>query len=472
MQKIVEWFIPADRISNRTDRELAWIFVFTHLFGPILAQPMWLYLYYASSTLSGPLAILMTATWSFSLLPFILRHTGQIRLVALMSFQLLAMISLYAAYNYGGFNSPFIPWLIVSLLLGLFYQSRDYATVLLLFSADVIVFILLVNYTEPPRVASLSQLEILGWLSTASATIYITWMALYYSRVVGMKSELEAEAEKSRQTSIELEHARAKAEELGRQRSRFFAKMSHELRTPLNAIIGYSEIMLEELEDRDKAEDLRKSDVSRIKAAGKHLLSLVSRVLDINTIEQGNESIEVGRVSMKSIADEVSATAIPGVKKSGSQFIVSCTPEDHILETDATKLRQILINLLSNAAKFTKDGVVKLDMSIISQANEEILKATVRDTGIGISADGLTRIFGNYEQAEVGTVADYGGTGIGLAISQRFAQLMGGEITVKSIHGRGSSFTLWIPTRYRSPIAPKSPAPTRGPGTEFQGLPA
>lgn len=452
MKKIIDWFIPVHKINNRTDHELAWIFVFTHLFGPVLAQPMWIYLYYTTGTLTVPLTVLIAATWSFTLLPYMLRLTGRIKLVTMLSFQLLAMISLFAAYFYGGFNSPFIPWLIVSLLLGLFYQSREYVTVLCLFTVDVLIFILIELYTDDPAPVSLDQLAILGWLSTVSATIYVTWMALYYSRIVGMKSEFEAEAERSREASIELEQARATAEELGLQRSRFFAKMSHELRTPLNAIIGYSEIMLEELEDQEDAPaESRKADVSRINAAGKHLLSLVSQVLNFSEIEKGAVTFDVDRFSLRSICDEVSATAIPNISKSGSRFIATCPTTDYFLETDATKLRQILINLLSNAAKFTKNGVVKLELSILRHQDEEILKASVRDTGIGISAEGLTRIFGDYEQAELETMANYGGTGIGLSISQRFAQLLGGEITVRSIVGCGSCFTLWIPTRYQPP---------------------
>ena len=472
MRKIIEWFIPDHKINNRTDHELAWIFVFTHLFGPVLAQPMWIYLYYATDTLAGPLMILVAATWSFTLLPYLLRVTGRIKLATMLSFQGLAMISLFAAYFHGGFNSPFIPWLIVSLLLGLFYHSREYATVLCLFTVDVVVFALIVLFKDVPQVVSLDQLAILGWLSTASATTYVTWMALYYSRIVGMKSELEAEAEKSRQASVELEKARATAEELGHQRSRFFAKMSHELRTPLNAIIGYSEIMLEELEDMGAPDDSRKSDVSRSNAAGQHLLSLVSRVLDFGDIEKGDLNVDVNRVSLRSICDEVSATAIPSVNKSGSKFIATCPKTDKILETDATKLRQILINLLSNAAKFTKNGVVKLELKTIPHEDGEILKASVQDTGIGISAEGLSRIFGAYEQAEAETMANYGGTGIGLSISRRFAQLMGGEITVKSIVGRGSCFTLWIPTRYRPPVGVEPPATDRPDETDFQGFAA
>lgn len=457
MTRLIEWFVPTDKIANRTDRDLASIFIFTHLCGPLLAQPMWAYLWYATTAAKPPLLMLIVMTWSFVLLPFILRWTGRIRLVAMLSFQLLAVTSLFAAFHYGGFNSPFLPWLIVSLLLGLFYQSRNYLTVLGLFALDVALFVFLVTYYEQSASISIDQMDILGWLSISSATVYVTWMALYYSRIVGLKSELESEVEKSRQTSIELERARTTAEDLGIQRSRFFAKMGHELRTPLNAIIGYSEILLEDLEYAGRKDDSRQADVLRIQAAGKHLMSLVSHVLDDNALTDGADRIEVSAVALREICDAVTATVMPNVEKAGNQFIVTCHDPSYILETDATKLRQVIINLLSNAAKFTKNGVIKLDLAVIAQADRTILRAAVSDTGIGMSPEGLSRIFRNYEQAEVETVAQYGGTGIGLALSQHLAQLMGGEISVKSVPGRGSCFTAWIPTRC-DPIASPPPA--------------
>ena len=179
MSTLVEWFIPADRFANRTDRELASTFVFTHVFGPLLAQPMWAYLWYATTASKLPLLVLIVMTWSFELLPLVLRYTGRIRLTAMLSFQLLAITSLFASFHYGGFNSPFLPWLIVSLLLGLFYQSRNQLAVLGIFALDVAFFAILVSRTGHASSISLDQLDMLGWLSIGSATVYVTWMALY-----------------------------------------------------------------------------------------------------------------------------------------------------------------------------------------------------------------------------------------------------------------------------------------------------
>lgn len=448
MVKLIKLFLRPNTIANRTDRELAFVFIFTHLFGPLLVQPMWAYLWYITTDEKQHLILLMGMTLSFAALPFFLHWTGRIRLLSMISFQMLAGTSLFASFHYGGFNSPFLPWFIVSLLLGLFYQSRNYQIVLGLFTIDVVIFAVLVMNNEYRQSISISQMDILGWLSIGSATIYVTWMALYYSRIVGLKAELEGEVERGRLASEKLESARATAEELGRQRSKFFSKMGHELRTPLNAIIGYSEILIEDLEDEGQKEDPHHADLVRIRAAGKHLMSLVSRVLDNDTIIQGDDHIEVSSVQLCDICESVSATAMPSVKKAGNQFIVNCHDPDAILVTDATKLRQVIINLLSNAAKFTNDGVVMLDLVVVERADRKILKVAVSDTGIGIPADKLKSIFRNYEQADVETVAKYGGTGIGLALSKNLTHLMGGEISVKSTPGRGSCFTAWIPASF------------------------
>ena len=456
ISRLVAWFVPGRKLVNRTDRELASVFVFTHLFGPLSAQPMWVYLWSISSQFELPVIVLFLATSGFWLLPFVLRRTGNIRLVAMLSFQLLAMTSLFASYHYGGFNSPFMPWLIVSLLLGFFYLSKDAKAVLAAFGVDVTLFVVLNTLYPSESRIPIEQLTVLGWLSIISATTYVTWMAFLYSRIVGMRSELEAEAERSRATFSRLEDARARTEELVKTRARFFSKISHELRTPLNAIIGYSEILIEDLEDSSDKDDGRVRDVSRIMTAGKHLLSLVSRVLDSKSIENNEEIIDVGPVRLGDLCDEVVATALPMVEKNGNRFAIHCNMRDFVLTSDATRLRQVVINLLSNAAKFTSGGVVKLELDVIEQPSGDILRAAVVDTGVGITEEGISRIFRAYEQAGVDTVAKYGGTGIGLPLSQQFCRLLGGEITVTSRPGQGSCFTAWVPAHYRSAGAPRS----------------
>ena len=460
---LTDWFIPADVRLSRTDWELARTFVFTHLFGPLIAQPLWIYLWLVTPDPGPELGVLASAICGFWLLPFALRAIGSMKVVPLVSFQGLAAASLYGAYYYGGFASPFLPWLVVSLLLGMCYLSKNILMVVSIFVFDVIIFLGIAWRWPFPPTIPIGDLSVLGWLSISSATVYMTWMALYYSRIVSLRSEMEAEAARSRATSIQLEHARVAAEANGQARSRFFTKMSHELRTPLNAIIGYSELLLEEIEAvsielESNAEHIQ--DVRRINAAGKHLLSLVARVLDPNMIEQDALRIEVRRFRLGELCDEVADNASPAIERNDNYFAISCPQRNFELRTDPTKLRQILINLLSNAGKFTSDGIVRLDLDVVRGAYDESLRAVVSDTGIGISEEALPRLFTEYEQGDAAVMANFGGTGIGLALSRRFANLLGGDIAVTSTLGRGSRFTLTIPA---------SASPGAGPETSATG---
>ena len=190
LSQLIDWFIPTDKLVNRSDRELARAYVFTHLLGPLSAQPMWAYLWHIHGGYDPTVLALFLATSSFWLMPFVLRHTGRIRLAAMLSFQMLAMTALFGAYSYGGFNSPFMPWLIASLALALFYQSKDAAAVIGVFILDVLLFIVVVAAFAPASRVPMEQLSVLGWLSYGSATTYITWLALHYSRIVRMQAEL------------------------------------------------------------------------------------------------------------------------------------------------------------------------------------------------------------------------------------------------------------------------------------------
>jgi signal transduction histidine kinase len=443
--KIINWFIPQDTIRGRTNLEMARIFVFTHLAGPLIAQPMGIFLYLVSPSVTPQLIFMMVGIASFWTLPFILRATGNLTLVTALSFQGLASISLFGTYFYGGFSSPFLPWLIISLMLGLFYLSKKVAIVISMFVVDLAVFLGCVLYLGLPNDIPTDDLRLLAWLSIVAATIYMTWMALYYSRVMALRSELELEAERYRGTVNELQRAQKIAEKVNHDRSLFFAKMSHELRTPLNAIIGYSEILLEDCADRSDVAAHTAKDLSRINAAGKHLLSLVSQALDSDKIERGVQTVEVGEFNLGHLCDNVVATILPNIEKNGNRLIVDCPVRDETLSTDRTKLAQILINLLGNAGKFTRNGTVTLTVRVEKSIADDRVIATVSDNGIGIEAAALSGLFEAYIQADATISKRFGGTGMGLAITRKFCALLGGEIRVSSKLGEGSAFTIDIP---------------------------
>jgi signal transduction histidine kinase len=247
----------------------------------------------------------------------------------------------------------------------------------------------------------------------------------------------------SEATQLRLREAKEAAEAANRAKSEFLAKMSHELRTPLNAVIGYSEMLLEDAETAENRQNI--IDLKRINSAGRHLLSLVTDVLDLAKIEAGKMELAIQSFALDGFVDDVVATCRPLIVDNGNEFEVERRGTLGTVIGDATKLRQIVLNLLSNAAKFTRNGQVTLEVSRQAEAAGDWISIAVRDTGIGISAEHLQRLFQNFSQADAATANRYGGTGLGLALSQKLCRLMNGEITVESAPGRGACFTLRVP---------------------------
>lgn len=238
-----------------------------------------------------------------------------------------------------------------------------------------------------------------------------------------------------------LEAAREDAVEASQAKSRFVANMSHELRTPLNAIIGYAEILAEEAEDDGL--DTYRDDVQRILDSGEHLLSLINDILDLSKIEAGQMELHVETFALDDVMRSVLSAASPLMKKNGNAFNVDADCERIILTSDSTRLRQILINLLGNAAKFTKEGTVSL--SLRQEDDGDTLFFDITDTGIGMTPDQLSGLFQEFAQADSSITKRFQGTGLGLAICKRLASLLEGDISVVSEEGKGSTFTLRIP---------------------------
>ncbi len=237
----------------------------------------------------------------------------------------------------------------------------------------------------------------------------------------------------------ELLRARREAEAANSAKSQFLASMSHELRTPLNAIIGYSELLREVAAEREDAE--LGADLEKIHTAGTHLLSLINDILDLSKIEAGRMEMEIGPVPLQTLFGEVATTVAPLVARNGNRLAVEGAAEAGIVPADRTRLRQVLLNLLSNACKFTERGVITLRAARADGA----VRIEVRDTGIGMTSAQAAKVFEAFQQAEAGTARRYGGTGLGLTISRRFCEMMGGGLTVASAPGEGSVFTVRLP---------------------------
>ena len=244
----------------------------------------------------------------------------------------------------------------------------------------------------------------------------------------------------------ELEAARDAAEAANRSKSAFLANMSHELRTPLNAVIGYSEILLEDV--RVAGQKQFQPDLNKIQTAGRHLLDLINNILDLSKIEAGHTAIYVEDIDLHLLMTEIKVTMQPLVHRNGSSFDVYMPSDSAVLHTDVIKLKQILINLLSNAAKFTRDGSVMLSCVLERVDEQDVATFYISDTGIGISSTEIEYLFEPFTQADLSTTRQYGGTGLGLAITKRFCEMLDGQIQVNSELGRGSTFSVQIPQKY------------------------
>ncbi|MFC5472126.1 MHYT domain-containing protein [Cohnella suwonensis] len=246
-------------------------------------------------------------------------------------------------------------------------------------------------------------------------------------------------------------------------KSQFLANMSHELRTPLNAIIGYSEMLIEDAEDLN--EPTFANDLGKIASSGQNLLSIINDILDISKIEAGKVDVYLEPCKVGDVAQDVLTMVKPLVAGNNNRLVTSLAEGE--MKTDVTKLRQILLNLLSNANKFSKEGTILFEAKPESRDGKLGFAFVVKDTGIGMSKEQVGRLFQPFTQADSSTTRKYGGTGLGLAISQRFCALLGGDIRIESVLGEGSTFKCWLPVDPQGlPEVPEQPASSRSPEEE------
>lgn len=257
------------------------------------------------------------------------------------------------------------------------------------------------------------------------------------------RDELGTLADNLNRMNIELRDLYQQIETASRHKSDFLSNMSHELRTPLNAIIGYSEMLAEDAEDRDQKGFI--PDLQKIRASGKHLLELINDILDLSKIEAGKVELFPETFNVKALIEETASAVQPLIEKNSNILAINCDDKLGTMYADITKVRQILYNLLSNACKFTAHGTITLDAVNDYSEGTGRLSVSVVDTGIGMTEEQMGKLFQPFSQADIQTARKFGGTGLGLAITRQFCEMMGGDIKVRSEHGRGAAFTVRLP---------------------------
>jgi len=459
--KAIDYFIPVELTRDQANLMKVRTFILLHILGPAMGHSVVLFLWSASAIITWQFWVIEISVALFWTVPLLVKLFRSLTIPAMMSVQALVFLSLFGSFYYGGISSPFLPWLLIALLLGFFYLAEHAVMVVAGVAVQLALFVgarLLSG--DFPRLLPLSSLTYVNLISILAAITYTTLLSLYYETVMRDSGALEQATREHRDQMEALAEAMQRAELGSKQKSIFLAKISHELRTPLNAVIGYSEMLRDEL-STGSASSQRAEDLERINAAGRHLLALVTDVLDLTSIESEKQDAAIQKVEVAQIIRDVAATAGPLIAKKHNQLVMQLASDLGTIETDALKLRQSILNLLSNAAKFTTHGTIRLKVVKKRLGGTDRLVIEVTDTGIGMSQESLSRIFQNFAQAEHDTTQKFGGTGLGLALTQRFCTLMGGSVSVTSQLGEGSTFTIEVPySNISAQAALASPTPT------------
>jgi signal transduction histidine kinase len=447
LDRLVAYFIPPKIAADRDARNRAHVFLISHILGPIIGNVVPIALYVLDPNPGFEVAVLAVSITSFWVFPFILRAGVPYNPLALVSVQNLIFCILWSCYFYGGVTSPTLPWVLTIPLLAFFYlgsSARLRVIVMTMFAGNVAAFC----YFSMAGYAAKSDLPFaamqgLGLVSTIAAALYVAMMAFYYAKIQASQTEIETEMREHMATASELRIATEEAERAGAAKAEFLARMSHELRTPLNAVIGYSQILLEDAEEDGDTTDV--ADLAKIQSAGHHLLKLVNEILDLSKIEAGKMELNLQRTQVHALLSDTVASFAAAAERSGNSLTCALEPDLGVALCDTHKVRSILGQLLDNALKFTRNGSVKVSALRRPDIIGDELVIAVEDSGIGIAPEQISGLFEKFTVVDDSSTSKYGGTGLGLALSQRLLKLMGGEVSVSSIVGQGSCFTMRLP---------------------------
>lgn len=440
----VDWFVPAAQKQTPGMLQAVRMFLFSHLFGPILGHTITLSMLFLRGEADAAwwvLFLAITAFWPFA---FVLRLTGWYVPLSLLSLQNLMFCIFWGCYQYGGISSPIMPWLVTVPLLGFFYlpQRATRIAVALLICLNLAVFYGLYDTFGFRDDVAPDGLVLLGLISTFCASAYVSMMALYFAGNVYSQRELEREIQHHQATEQRLREATAQARRALAAKSEFLAKMSHELKNPLNAIIGYSEILMEE---SDQADVQKQQDLTSIRGAGHRLLVLIDNLLELSRIEAGKAELRFDEFALSEFVEKMAARARPSIAAGGNELVVRELPAGRIT-CDRQKLDRIVEGLLGNAAKFTQNGRVTVSTSI----RDGRWSLAIEDTGVGIGPDRMRNLFETIGTSDDETSSKYDDeVRLGLPIAYRYCRLMGGNLSVESRPGQGCSILVELPIQAR-----------------------
>jgi signal transduction histidine kinase len=447
LHRLIDWFIPEKLLADREMRVRARMFIFSHMFGPIIGNIIPALLWLNNAGPEGNLSVLAGSICAFWTFPFLLKYTGRYELLSFVSIQNLLFAILWGCYFLGGLSSPFLPWLVTVPLLAFFYlraTQRTCVTILLQISVSLAAFIGLYIFDGRfSHLVDVDHMGMIGTISIISASVYVSMMALFYAGILASQTEFENEVSKHLETAEQLRKATAEAERGNAAKADFLAKMSHELRTPLNAIIGYSELLLEETDpDLDPQGT---ADTNKIRAAGKNLLALVNDILDLSKIEAGKMEVFNETVDPADVVQRVVDRSMRDSSANGRTITSRIEGEVGNIHVDVAKLEQVLDQLVDNALRYAPGSDVKIVLRAKSTVEGEKVEISVVDRGPGIPPEIIPTLFETFSDVEDYSDSKYGGPGLGLPLCYRLCELMACSLTVRTDCGKGATIVVEAP---------------------------
>ncbi len=445
--RLIAYFLPAALESDRDASNQARMFLVSHIFGPFLGSTVPLALYIVDPEPGFDILVLALSIWGFWIFPFLLRAGFAYSKLVVFSILNLHFAILWSCFFGGGVTSPTAVWLLIIPILSIFYLGGDRRLIPNILTVSTIAFgtyaVSASQFGIPESNIPASAQLSLGATSILATLCYVMMMAIHYSRIFDASVELENEVRRRQKMATDLRSAVIKANEASSAKSEFLARMSHELRSPLNAIIGYGEILKEEAEE--SGEEALRVDVERILDAGHYLVRLIDLVLALSRIEAGGMELHPKSVDTRNLIEKSIADRRDMIEAGGNVIACDFSRAPASITVDPHQLNAVFASILENAAEHTRNGTIRVVVSPAVRDGKEAIAVTVSDTGDGIPPDVVPSIFDAFATTQRASGDRYGGTGLSLTVSSRICEEMGGDITVKSDWGHGTSFCVTLP---------------------------